>query len=63
LTPGVSTGEIRCPADAPGRQAELHVYAKGGPGFGMAKRGIPIDHWIERFGEWLDGQGLMKLPN
>jgi acetyl esterase/lipase len=46
-----------------GRQAELHLYAKGGHGFGMSKRGLPIDHWIERFGEWLDGQGLMKLGN
>ena len=43
-----------------GKPAELHIYAKGGHGFGMNKRGMPVDRWIERFGEWLDGLGLMK---
>lgn len=42
------------------KSAELHMYAKGGHGFGMRKQGFPSDHWIERFGEWLDSQGLMK---
>jgi acetyl esterase/lipase len=44
---------------AAGREAEMHIYAKGGHGFGMQKKGIPVDNWIERFGEWLKGQGLM----
>jgi acetyl esterase/lipase len=39
--------------------AELHLYQKGGHGFGMNKAGIPTDHWIERFGEWLQLEGLM----
>jgi hypothetical protein len=26
----------------------------------MNKRGLPVDSWIERFGQWLDMQGLMK---
>ncbi len=42
------------------KSAELHMYAKGGHGFGMRKQGIPADHWIERFWEWLDSQGLLK---
>ena len=42
------------------KSAELHMYAKGGHGFGMRQQGIPIDHWIERFGEWLDARGLLK---
>jgi len=42
------------------KSAELHLYAKGGHGFGMRKQGIPCDHWIDRFGEWLDSQGLLK---
>jgi acetyl esterase/lipase len=42
------------------KSAELHMYAKGGHGFGMRKQGFPSDHWIERFGEWLDSQGLLK---
>jgi acetyl esterase/lipase len=43
-----------------GKSAELHIYSKGGHGFGMNKRGLPVDSWIERFGQWLDVQGLMK---
>jgi len=38
---------------------ELHIYAQGGHGFGMRKQGLPIDHWIDRFGEWLQVQGFM----
>jgi acetyl esterase/lipase len=38
---------------AAGRLAEIHCYAKGGHGFGMAPQGWPSDGWIERFGEWL----------
>jgi acetyl esterase/lipase len=43
-----------------GVPAELHVYAKGGHGFGMKKQGLPIDTWIERFGDWLHAQGLLN---
>jgi acetyl esterase/lipase len=39
---------------AAGKEAELHVYSKGGHGFGMQKRGLPVDGWIERFGEWMN---------
>ena len=42
--------------------AELHMYAKGDHGFGMRKQNLPTDSWIERFGEWLDVQGLLKKP-
>ena len=37
--------------------AELHMYERGGHGFGMKKQNIPTDAWIERFGEWLHLQG------
>jgi acetyl esterase/lipase len=43
-----------------GRSAELHIYSQGGHGFGLTKRGLPVDGWIDRFGEWLQIQGLMK---
>jgi acetyl esterase/lipase len=43
---------------AAGHPAELHIYAKGGHGFGMLKKGLPSDAWIERFGEWLRGEGF-----
>jgi len=43
-----------------GKSAELHMYAKGGHGFGMRKQNLPTDHWIERFADWLQLQGLLK---
>mgnify|MGYP003577982049 CR=1 FL=1 len=42
------------------KPAEIHIYGKGGHGFGMRKQNLPSDQWIERFGEWLTLQGLMK---
>jgi len=36
-----------------GHPVELHLYAQGGHGFGMKKQGLPSDHWIDRFGDWL----------
>ena len=40
--------------------AELHIYEKGGHGFGMSKQNLPTDTWYERFGEWLKLQGFMN---
>jgi len=42
------------------KSAELHLYSKGGHGFGMRQRHLPSDHWIELFADWLDVQGLLK---
>ena len=42
------------------KSVELHMYAKGGHGFGMHKHNIPTDHWIDRFADWLDLQGFLK---
>ena len=42
------------------KSAELHLYTKGGHGFGMRNQGIPTDSWLERFTDWLDMQGLLK---
>ncbi len=44
------------------KSVELHMYARGGHGFGMRKQNLPSDQWIDRFGEWLDQQGMMKRP-
>ena len=30
----------------------LHMYSKGGHGFGMRKQGLPSDNWIQRFYDW-----------
>ncbi|MEK7831522.1 MAG: alpha/beta hydrolase [Acidobacteriota bacterium] len=44
------------------RPAELHIYSKGGHGFGLTNRGWPVDSWVDRFGDWLQTQGLLKAP-
>jgi acetyl esterase/lipase len=41
-----------------GRPAELHLYAKGGHGFGLNPQGLPSDGWIDRFWEWLQAEGF-----
>ena len=43
-----------------GKSAELHLYARGGHGFGMRRQNLPSDAWIEQFGEWLRMQGLLE---
>ncbi len=35
---------------------ELHVYSKGGHGFGTQKMNSPVDKWLDRFYEWLEFQ-------
>ena len=39
---------------------EMHIYSKGGHGFGMRKKNLPVDTWTDRLREWLDVQGLLK---
>lgn len=38
---------------AGGRPAEIHVYDQVSAGFGMSRRGLPVDSWTERLHEWL----------
>jgi acetyl esterase/lipase len=42
------------------KPAELHMYARGGHGFGMHKQGTPSDAWVDAFGTWLSAQGFLK---
>jgi len=42
------------------KPAEIHIYEKGGHGFGMKKQNIPTDTWIDRFGDWLTLHGYIK---
>jgi acetyl esterase/lipase len=39
------------------RPAELHIFTRGGHGFGVGKRGLPVDRWIDLLGDWLADQG------
>jgi len=43
---------------AAGKSAELHMYSKGGHGFGMAQRDMPVDTWIERLYDWMIASGF-----
>jgi acetyl esterase/lipase len=45
-----------------GIPCELHVYAKGGHGFGMKPGPLPANHWLERVIEWMAGAGLAPRP-
>jgi acetyl esterase/lipase len=42
------------------KSAELHIYSKGGHGFGMRKQNLPVDHWIDRFADWMALQGWLQ---
>lgn len=41
------------------RPVEAHFYGRGGHGFGMSKKGLPSDTWIERFHDWIASEGLL----
>jgi len=60
VDPGVA---LYCAWRAAGQSVQLNIYAQGGHGFGMRKQGLPADHWIDRFGEWLQVQGFMHEMN
>jgi acetyl esterase/lipase len=45
---------------AAGKSVELHIYAQGGHGYGMAPQGLPSDGWIERLGDWMVSLGLLN---
>ena len=42
-----------------GQNVELHMYSKGGHGFGTGKQNLPVDSWETRFEEWLALQGFL----
>jgi len=40
-----------------GVRGELHVYQRGGHGFGMLREGKPVNDWPQRCAEWLRAEG------
>lgn len=42
-----------------GVSAEMHLYPKGGHGFGIRPNSAP-DHWTDRVEHWLQGLGIIK---
>jgi acetyl esterase/lipase len=45
---------------AAGKPAEIHVYDGISAGFGMTKRGHPVDGWTDRLHEWLVARELTR---
>lgn len=43
-----------------GQTVELHMYSKGGHGFGTGKQNLPVDSWENRFEEWLSLEGFLS---
>lgn len=43
-----------------GQTPALHMYAKGGHGFGMKPQGLPSDDWIQRFYDWSVAAGFTQ---
>jgi acetyl esterase/lipase len=41
------------------RPAEMHLFGKGGHGFGVGDPANTTHNWLDQFGEWLKMQGLM----
>ena len=39
---------------------EMHIYKKGGHGFGMRKQNLSSDAWVDRLSDWMDQLGLYK---
>ena len=58
--PAVGSAKLFSEWKSAAKPVELHIYAKGGHGFGMRKQNLPIDGWIERLGDWLGSLGLLK---
>lgn len=46
-----------------GVAAELHVYQRGGHGFGLAPQGTTSDHWFDEFIWWLQSRELTPPHN
>jgi acetyl esterase/lipase len=45
-----------------GVPAELHVYTKGGHGYGLRPSGDPVCTWPKRCEEWLRASGFLTAP-
>ncbi len=43
-----------------GVATELHIYPKGGHGYGLRSSPNAVSHWPQRVGEWLAAQGYLK---
>lgn len=57
--PAVNSVEIFERWAKAGRPVELHVYEKGGHGFGFRRHQLPADDWPSAFEAWLNSNGFL----
>jgi acetyl esterase/lipase len=43
-----------------GVPAEMHIYARGGHGYGIRDRPMPVTGWTARLSEWMEDSGFLK---
>lgn len=43
-----------------GHHPELHIYQKGGHGFGMNKQGFSSDYWVDDLYHWMESLGYTR---
>jgi acetyl esterase/lipase len=63
--PAVAVAEYYAKLKAQGVPAEVHIYTKGGHGFGMTGRTpafekLPVSHWPDQFQAWLADLGFLS---
>lgn len=60
--PAINSAEIFERWTKAGRPAELHIYEKGGHGFGFRPHRVTADAWPAAFETWLRAHGLLATP-
>lgn len=60
--PAVNSVEIFQRWTRAGLPAELHIYEKGGHGFGFRRHHLPVDNWPAAFRLWLTSRGYVPSP-
>jgi len=40
--------------------AELHIYTRGGHGFGIVDNHLPVSQWSQRCLEWMKDRGILQ---
>jgi acetyl esterase/lipase len=58
--PPINSVEIFRRWSTAGVPAELHIYEKGGHGFGFRRHGSTSDNWPTSFRAWLDSRGYLS---
>ena len=43
-----------------GGAVELHLFERGGHGFGAVPQGAPSDHWLDEFYWWMESRDVLK---